>query len=162
MRPTTLLLFATLFMLASPAAAQSASDLYVGDGLVYYSLRSNEVVPDSARTKTNWDVMINGVEIHANRAGLLLETDYDDVSEAPLEGMSPGMMATSDDDSWYNYDMTDHVISPLPGRTFVLQLADDTYAKLEIQSYNHRISDDPRYISFRYAHQTDGSRNFDD
>jgi heme-binding HmuY-like protein len=160
MRIASLLLLVAAFLLPRSAEAQSASDIYVGDGLVYYNLRSNEIVPDSARTKTNWDIMINGVEIHANRAGLILEEDFDSVDEAPLEGMSPGIMTTESDDSWYNYDMNTHIITPLPDRTFVLQLADDTYAKMEIQSYNHRISDDPRYVSFRFVLQPDGSLIF--
>lgn len=156
-----------LILLSIPAFAQdtatkSADNVYVADGLVYYSLKDNAIVPAEEKTATNWDVLINGVELHANRAGLLITTAYDDVSEAPLEGMKNGMMKTAEGDVWYNYDMNTHEITPKGGMTFVLMLADDSYAKLTVDSYYHRITEEPRYMSFRYEIAKDGGREFTD
>jgi hypothetical protein len=145
---------------AQETAVQSTDNLYVGDGLIYFSLVENVAVADDARTDDNWDIIINGVEVHANRSGTILEATFDSVSAAPEEGLKAGPMKTSSGDGWYNYDMNDHVITPKPERTLVIELTDGTFAKLEITGYNHRISDEPRYVSFRYVTSAADSRDF--
>jgi hypothetical protein len=156
-----------LILLAFPANAQDSpvktvDNVYVADGLVYFSLTNNAIVPAEEKTATNWDILINGVEIHANRAGLLITTDFDAVSEAPLEGMKNGMMKTADGVTWYNYDMNTHEITPKQDMTFVLMLANDSYAKLTVEGYYHRITEEPRYMSFRYEVADGGGRAFTD
>ncbi|MFT4605650.1 MAG: hypothetical protein ACI9W4_002394 [Rhodothermales bacterium] len=148
--------------LAQDSAVKSVDNIYVADGLVYFSLKNNAVVSAEEKTATNWDILINGVEMHANRAGLVITEDFDAVSEAPLEGMKNGMMKTAEGEVWYNYDMNTHEITPKDGMTFVLMLADDSYAKLTVDSYYHRITEDPRHLSFRYEIAKDGGRVFTD
>ncbi len=148
--------------LAQDSAVKTADNIYVADGLVYYSLKNNAIVSADEKTATNWDILINGVEMHANRAGLVITAAFDEVSEAPLEGMKNGMMKTAEGEVWYNYDMNTHEITPREGMTFVLMLADDSYAKLTVDSYYHRITEDPRYMSFRYEIAKDGGRAFTD
>lgn len=165
MRTLLVLLFASLLTLpalAQESSIQSADNVYVADGLVYYSLTTNSIIPSDEKTATNWDILINGVELHANRAGLVVTEAFDDIDEAPLEGMKNGMMKTADGEVWYNYDMNTHEISPKEGMTFVLMLADDSYAKLTVDSYYHRITEEPRYMSFRYVIAEDGARTFMD
>ena len=159
--------FLALFLLVLPAMGQDSpvqtvDNVFVADGLVYYSLANNAIVSPEDKTATNWDILINGVEIHANRAGLLLESAFEDVSEAPLEGMKNGIIKTADGGVWYNYDMNTHAITPKPGLTFTLMMADDSYAKLTVDSYYHRITEEPRYMSFRYEIAKDGGRAFTD
>ncbi|NNE69179.1 MAG: hypothetical protein HKN29_02320 [Rhodothermales bacterium] len=161
------LFFLLLAVFVLPVSAQdtevkSADNVYVADGLVYYSLTNNAIVPADEKTATNWDILINGVELHANRAGLVITEAFDAVAEAPLEGMKNGMMKTADGEVWYNYDMNTHEISPKGDMTFVLMLADDSYAKLTVDSYYHRITEEPRYMSFRYVIAGGGERSFMD
>ncbi|MBO6575944.1 MAG: HmuY family protein [Rhodothermales bacterium] len=146
-----------------PATAQdvrSVDNLFVADGLVYFNLRTGEAVPAAEKTETNWDILINGVEIHANRGGQLLVAAFDDVAESPVEGMKRGLVKTADGEQWYSYDMSTHVVTPKEGHTFVLMLADDSYAKLVVDSYYHRVTEDPRYLTFRYTIADDGSPVF--
>ncbi|NNE69083.1 MAG: hypothetical protein HKN29_01835 [Rhodothermales bacterium] len=165
MRALFFLLLATFVALPSSAQeskVQSATNVYVADGLVHYSLTNNAVVPADEKTATNWDILINGVELHANRAGLVVSEAFDAIAEAPLEGMKNSMMKTADGEVWYNYDMNTHEISPKGEMTFVLMLADDSYAKLTVDSYYHRITEEPRYMSFRYVIADGGERSFMD
>ncbi|MFT5143696.1 MAG: hypothetical protein ACI80V_002280 [Rhodothermales bacterium] len=149
-----------LSVVAQETAVQSADNVYVGDGLVYYSLVANAAVADSARTDDNWDIIINGVEVHANRGGTILKAAFDTVSAAPESGLKDGPMKTSDGDGWYNYDMNDHLITPKTERTLVIELTDGTFAKLEFAGYNHRITGEPRFVSFRYVTSAADSRSF--
>lgn len=152
-----------LLAVALPAKAQeiqSTDNLFVADGLVYFNLRTNSVVPSDEKTDTNWDILINGVEIHSNRGGQIVLAEFEDVAEAPIEGMKRGQFKTADGENWYNYDMSNHVITPKPGHTLVLMLADDSYAKFVVDSYYHRVTDEPRYMSFRFAVAAEGGTAF--
>ena len=156
--------FVLSLLVAAPVLAQvqSVDNLYVGDGLVYFNLRDGVVVSEDEKTATNWDILINGVEVHPNRAGMLMEIPFDDLSEAPLEGMGRGQLKTVRGDAWYNYDMNTHIVTPVQDMTFIIMLADDSYAKLEILGYYHRVTEDPRYMSFRYQIAPDKGRVFAD
>jgi hypothetical protein len=52
--------------------------------------------------------------------------------------------------SWYEYDMLSHSITPLPQKTIVVKLASGKYVKLEIQSYYKDGKGDNGYYTFRY------------
>ena len=147
---------------ASPVLAQTQSvdNLYVGDGIIYFNLRDGVAVSEDDKTATNWDILINGIEVHPNRAGMLMEIPYEDLTEAPEEGMVRGSLKTVRGDAWYNYDMNTHVVTPVENMTFIVMLADDSYAKLEIQGYYHRVTDEPRYMTFRYEIAPEKGRAF--
>ena len=54
----------------------------------------------------------------------------------------------------YNYDMSIHVITPLPGKVIVIRTHDGKYAKMVIKSY-YKDSDmekEPRYYTFDYIY----------
>lgn len=143
-----------------PAVAQEVQNLYVGGGPVYYSLATNSVVPDSARTELNWDLLIEGTEIKPNGLGQLLAQNYTAVTESPQTGFSEGSVRTATGGRWYNYDQNAHFLWPLPDHTLVFLFMDGRYAKMEISSYYHSETEEVRYLTFRYTVSKPGERTF--
>ena len=116
-----------------------------------------------------WDIAFQNTNIRVNGSVQLVETPFDDLLAAPEDGYqrdeaSRTAIPGGSGNGWYLYDSGSHQIMPIPGRTLVLKTAADTYAKVEILSYYFMdlsassAAGDPRYYTFRYAHQPDGSR----
>ena len=150
----------TLLVTATPTFAQDVQNLYVGGGPVYFSLATKSVVPDSVRTETNWDLLIEGTEIKPNGLGQLLAQNYAAVTESPQTGFTEGSVRTATGGRWYNYDQNAHFLWPLPDHTLVFLFMDGRYAKMEISSYYHSETEEVRYLTFRYAVSASGVRTF--
>jgi hypothetical protein len=144
-------------------------DLDASEDGVYYSLRSNEIVPAEEVGDLNWDLRLQGTAISVNGEARLLERAFDLVAQAPEDGYrtddpSEGnAIPTANHEGWYDYDPNSHVVMAIPERTIVLRLVDDTYAKLEILSYYEGQMPElgsPRFYTFRFVRQPDGSRSF--
>ncbi|MFN3597728.1 MAG: hypothetical protein ACK41D_10710 [Rubricoccaceae bacterium] len=137
-----------------------------------YSLREGRLVlayTADARElagTTAWDIGLRGTEIIANapphgpgRGGVqLLEADFDALAELPADGYAPALAAR-----WFDYG--EGVVTPAPGRVLAVRTADGRYAKLRIESYYRDAPaapqpglHTPRYYTFAYAFQPDGSR----
>ncbi len=137
-----------------------------GDDYVYYSLRENRPV-EAAEV---WDIAFQSTNIRINGSMQLVETPFDSVRIAPEAGYQRDdsgqtMLPGGSGNGWYLYDSGSHKLTPIPRRTIVLKTAAETYAKVEILSYyfmslpaGSDAGGDPRYYTFRYAHQPDGSR----
>ncbi len=138
-----------------------------GDAYVYYSLRENRPVETEDGA---WDIAFQNTNIRVNGSVQLVETPFEAVVTAPEDGYQRDEAARAaipggSGNGWYLYDSGSHKIMPIPGRTLILKTAAETYAKLEILSYyfmdlpsGSDEGGDPRYYTFRFAHQTDGSR----
>jgi len=72
---------------------------------------------------------------------------------------------TGSGNSWYSYNMENHMITPVAGKIFVVRTHDGKYAKFEIISYYQDAPDpadlDPlttptEYYTFRYVYQPNG------
>ncbi|MEN7549902.1 HmuY family protein [Rapidithrix thailandica] len=155
----------------------------------YYSLRTGEIVNESAANSKQWDLAFSGTKILVNGgasgpgegAALILEGElFDEVEEAPAEGYTQDgeevlAIPAGSGNGWYKYTGGEppiHAILPIVGRVIVLKTGDGKYAKVEIISYYKGNPDtsteefaDPekregRYYTFNYVLQTDGSRNF--
>ena len=141
-----------------------------GDDYVYYSLRDNRPVEASEAAGEAWDIAFQSTNIRVNGSVQLVETSFEAVVTAPEEGYvsdEPDRAAIpgGSGNGWYLYDSSVHLVMPIPNRTLVLKTAAGLYAKVEILSFNWMDpttgSDDggdPRFYTFRYAYQTDGSR----
>lgn len=145
-----------------------------------YSLREGEVVPNADSASTAWDLAFRGTTILTNSGtsgpgeggAVLLTQPFEAVLEAPaadaFEVDSTGAPATVSEEagSWYNYNPTTHIVTPVPGRTLVVRTADGRYAKVRILSYYKGNPDEittesaSRYYTFDYVFQADGSRSF--
>jgi hypothetical protein len=150
---------------------------------VFYSLRTNSVVTDSA--SMNWDIgmrapaqgipvfIFNGSPSGPGQGGaMIVDGILDEYAEAPATGYS----AAAVNNGWYTYTGTSapqHAVIPTAGKIFVLKTADGKYAKLQMISGYQGNPDtstpafaDVRtralfgYFTFRFVVQPDGSRKF--
>lgn len=151
---------------SAPAEVMTLENLPAADQTTYVSLRDHRVIPDSARTLTNWDLALEGTNISVNGEGVLVEVAFDSLQVAPKEGYrrdggSQGnVVPGGSGNGWYLYDPEFHVLEPIPDRTLVVRTLDGTYAKVAVQSYYHLETDAPRFYTLRYAHQASGDSRF--
>lgn len=146
----------------------------------FYSLREDRMVPRSDSASTEWDIALKATTILTNSGtsgpgnggAQVLETLFEDVTEAPASGYATDAadahaIPTGSGNGWYNYNPQTNLITPIPGRVIVVRCADGTYAKLRILSYYEGAPETPtsddasRYYTFEYVHQPDGSRRFE-
>lgn len=155
----------------APSETQTVPNINAsGDDYVYYSLRENRPVDAAEAEGGAWDIAFQSTNIRVNGSVQLVETPFDALLTAPEDGYLRDEAARlaipgGSGNGWYFYDAGTHKIMPVPGRTLVLKTAAGTYAKVEILSYyfmnlpaGSDAATDPRYYTFRYAHQPDGSR----
>ncbi len=140
----------------------------------------------------DWDIAFTGPynsEIYINNASdpnnpayqgeskqariLLIKQAYQHVHTAPSdqqfeasEVSKVGWAGSEGSDGWYTYSIKNHLMQPLPNRTYVIRLPDQNYAKLQlINVYKGNPSavtnlDWPKpYLTFKYYVQIDGSKN---
>lgn len=129
----------------------------------------------------SWDIGIKGTTIITNggingSAGVeatTISAIFDELTEVPASatfGVDTNEALainknTDFADRWYSY--ADGIISPVPGKVILLKDTDGNYVKLEIQCYYRDCPSEPTsgsdngIFTFRYAHQPDGSTNFD-
>lgn len=117
-----------------------------------------------------------GYEGPANQtAVILVKQAYENVSTAPSESefnsanvgnTKIGVFSNENENGWYNYDVTTHLVKRIPNNTYVMRLPDGKYAKLEIISVYKgnppvvtQLYWPAPYFTFRYFVQQDGSRN---
>lgn len=147
-----------------------------------FSFKNNTIVPNSDSASLKWDVGFNSTTIIVNggssgpgqAATQIWVGLYGDLAAAPESGYKqddktispPNAIPTGSGNGWYNYNMTTHVISAIPGRVLVFRTAEGKYAKVEIISYYKDMPANPtdaspaRYYTFRYAYQDNGSKTF--
>lgn len=138
------------------------------ESISYYNLRTNTPVNAANKTESNWDIAFRSTSIVVNGKARYVDASFDDVTSAPADGYREDAgetgvaLAGGSGAGWYYYDMDAHVLTPLPKRTIVLRTLDGKYAKVEILSY-YRGGDtgfgEPRFYTFRYALQPDGTVN---
>lgn len=126
-----------------PADTASTGDI------TYYNLRENTTVEDSDSASTEWDVAFSGTTLYTNSGAsgpgdggaIVLDQAFETTTIAPSEGYNVDTdtllaVPSGSDNGWYNYNMTTHVITPLPDKTIVVRTADGQhYAKLRVISY---------------------------
>ncbi len=126
----------------------------------FFSLRTGSEVPDSTHP---WDIAFRSTTITVNgHARLLTGVNFDALTEVPEDGYTAGSVP-----SWYDYEMSNHTITPKVGTVIALKTADGKYAKVQIMSYYENAPAVPsgtahnaRHYTFRWVLQTDGSPTF--
>ncbi len=146
-----------------------------------YSLKDNKQIANTDSATNKWDVgfrgttiIVNGGPIRAGQGGAYIYTGtFDELTSVPTsatfsQDQSATVLAitTGSGKGWYNYNQTTNIISPIPGKVFVIRTGDGKYAKMEILSYYQNapaapdVNSVPRYYTFRYLYQPDGSQTF--
>lgn len=193
MRPHRLsLLVPVLLLMVAPVAAQSSDTTAVeatadnvdgeivvkdidarGDTPAYFSLRTNSLVDASQQDTDAWDLSFAGtaVRLNPNGMGALIDVAFDEVilvDEEELKRDEDGdlVIPGGSDQGWYSYDFATHSVSPVPGRTLLVQTPEGTVAKVEILSYykgeldDPNVIGDPRFYSFRYTFLSEDAASF--
>jgi hypothetical protein len=144
-----------------------------------FSFKNNAIVANVDSNTTKWDLGFFGTTIITNggtsgpgTAGVVMQssTTFENVLTAPTSGYASDngatkAIATGSGNGWYNYNGITQIISPIPGRVFIIKTADGKYVKLEILSYYKDAPSAPTntslfpYYTFRFVYQADGSTN---
>ena len=157
---------------SAAVSVETATDIQA-----YFDLDTGTAVADSASSQ--WDIGFSGTTILANSENgggiLLLNADFDAVTEAPTEGFG----AATDPGAWYTYtgeapSGPQHAILAKENITLIVKSPDGNYSKVKILSYyegNPDTSTDEfadfmtrpasGYYTFEYATQTNGSADFE-
>lgn len=133
----------------------------------YYSLSDSSIIAAADSATTKWDFAVSSTSILLNDGVSAAVTDgiLEKLAEAPAEGYE----SSAAPKTWYSYSSETHIVTPVAGKILVFQLADGTYAKLEVISYYKGNPDltgkvytelESRYYTFRYVYQPDGSTSF--
>lgn len=140
----------------------------------FYRLSDSSIVSLADSATTKWDIAFRGTSIIVNSGSsgpgaaagqVLTGVDFDTLSMAPEAGYNvdaPNTPALGK--TWYSYNPTNHLISIVPGKIFVLKTADGKYAKLQLLGYYKGAPASPkpeepaRFFTFKYVIQKDGSR----
>ncbi|MBD2699114.1 HmuY family protein [Spirosoma sp. BT702] len=145
-----------------------------------FSFKDGKQVANTDSATNKWDIgfrsttiIINGGPLRSGQGGAYTHTGtFDALTAVPTSAsFAQDQSATSlaitaaAGQGWYNYNQATNIISPIPGKVFVIRTGDGKYAKMEILSYYQGAPANPdatsaaRYYTFRYLYQPDGSQN---
>lgn len=147
----------------------------------FFSLERNEAVAYTDSATGKWDIAIRSTTILTNggasgpgAGGAFVQrsVNFDTYTFIPNDSTfktdAPPAYAIppGSGNGWYNYNFTTNIITPIPGNVIVVRTATGKYAKVEILSYykdapaTPTATDVPRYYTFRFIYQPDGSKSF--
>ena len=140
----------------------------------FYSFKNGAVSnADSATNKWDFGLRLTTFLVNSNasgpgNAGVIMQDGlFDNITTAPASGYAYDSSATKlaiKDGSWYNYNITTHTFTPIPGKVFIFRTADNHYAKMEILEANYEPFTGmvPVKIDYkiRFAYQSNGTANF--
>jgi len=145
----------------------------------FFRFSDSTIVPNSDSATAKWDIAFRSTTILINSQssgpgqaeaftfnGLFADLKVIPQDSVFKKDLSPTELAIGK--TWYNYDPVSYIISPKPGKVFVIKTNNNKYVKMEILSFykdapaNPNAQRDPaRYYSFRYVIQNDGSKKFE-
>lgn len=155
----------------------STGEIIEANDFVYFDYSSGLTVEKT----DDWDIAFKGTTLITNggvngtgnvSAAIVLNT-FNEAVEAPANDQFnqdtdiTNAIPSGSGNGWYNYNPANHLISPIPGRIFIIKTTEGNYAKMEILSYykDAPIGPDPAvdsadYFTFNYAYQKSGSKTF--
>ncbi|WP_026999878.1 HmuY family protein [Eisenibacter elegans] len=145
---------------------------------VKFSFATGQVV-----TGNNWDIAFKGTTIiinggnssrdtetrSGNAAAVIRTATFEEVTTVPAasefvqDNGQNYAIPTGSGNGWYNYNSSNNLITPIPGRVLVFRTHDGKFAKVEILSYYQNAPAQPTssmptgYYTFRYIYQPDGN-----
>ena len=128
---------------------------------------------DSASNKWDFGLRLTTFLVNSNasgpgNAGVIMQDGlFDNINSAPASGYAYDTTAAKlaiKDGSWYNYNITTHTFTPIPGKVFIFRTADNHYAKMEVLEANYEpfVGPVPQNIDYkiRFAYQANATTNF--
>lgn len=142
-------------MAQSPAAVKNVKDLDASKRNAFYSLDAAQKINEADSSKLSWDVAFlqTTVRLSAGTSVVILDKQtFDKVTTAPVDGYIKKAIPKGSGNGWYDYDRSEHTISPVPGRIFIFRTTKGKYAKLEFLNYYKNGGDgETGFYTFRYA-----------
>lgn len=151
--------------------------LGVTNAFTLFSLADSSVVSNADSVSLKWDIGFRGSKIILNSGtsgigtagGFIYSGLFNDVVKVPADSTfrmdaSPTLAIGS---AWSTYNPASMILNATPGKVLIIRTANNKYAKMEILSYYkgspanpNAMTDLPRYYTFRYVLQTNGSTEF--
>ncbi|PUZ23886.1 hypothetical protein GA0116948_10840 [Chitinophaga costaii] len=151
------LLFTGIVCLATNAQAQDIKTLRninASQGTTYLDLQHG----DTVSSNRHWDIALFKTTLSVNEPAILLHAKFEELvkaPDAPYQTDSDTLKAipTGSGKGWYQYNMEEHTITPLPDKVIVLKVDDQTFIKLQIESYykDGKPWEAGAYYTLRYA-----------
>lgn len=141
---------------------KTITDIDASAETVYFNLAAGKQVMAASDA---WDIAFKRTTVLINggssgdggaQATLLKETSFEDVKQQPTAGFKTDTekekaIPTGSGNGWYEYNMADHSINPIPGRVLVIKTTTGKYVKLEILGYYNKTNHNSANYSFRYS-----------
>jgi hypothetical protein len=165
---------------ADPTTFDPVTGMPIGskNQFIFFRFSDSTVVAHADSAAGNWDIGFLGSNIILNSGvsgpgnamayiynGLFSELKQVSEDSTFKTDVSPTELAIGK--TWYNYDGAAMILTPKPGKVFVIKTNDNHYVKMEILSYYKNAPSNPiatvdpsRYYTFRYVYQADGSKKF--
>lgn len=145
----------------------------------FFRFSDTTLVPTSDSATGKWDIAFKSSTIIVNSgisgpgtaAAFVYNGLFSELKEVPNDSIFKQDVSAAElaiGKSWYNYDPAAMILTPKPGKVFVIKTANNKYVKMEILSYYkdspsnpNAFVDQARYYTFRYEYQPDGSKKFE-
>ncbi|MGN8068474.1 HmuY family protein [Mucilaginibacter sp. 22184] len=162
----TILLYGSHIMAqTSTRTFKMVNDLDAVKQKIYFNFDKGQKVEGADTTGKDWDLVFARTVILVNSgisgkgnttAQLLKDASFDKILKAPANGYLEDSQKTKaipwgSNNGWYTYDMTNHSITPIPGRIIIVHTSSGKYVKVEILNYYKNGDGDPGYYTFKYA-----------
>ncbi|MBX2921833.1 MAG: HmuY family protein [Chitinophagaceae bacterium] len=157
-RLSTSAFIALSFFIAGMAYGQdikNIENLNASQSIAYFNLATGKEVPGT--DAKSWDLSFQKTTISVNGSAQVVSLAFEGLSQPPTGGFKTDdgnnkAIPTGSGNGWYNYNIEDHTIEPIAGRTIVVKTQKGKYYKLQVISYNKdRQPHEPTgYYSFRY------------
>lgn len=145
----------------------------------FFRFSDTTLVPTSDSATGKWDIAFKSSTIIVNSgisgpgtaAAFVYNGLFSELKQVPNDSIFKQDVSAAElaiGKSWYNYDPAAMILTPKPGKVFVIKTANNKYVKMEILSYYkdspsnpNAFVDQARYYTFRYEYQPDGSKKFE-
>jgi len=140
----------------------------------FFSFKNGAVSnADSVTNKWDFGLRLTTFLVNSNASGpgnagvIIQDGVFDNINSAPASGYAYDTTAAKlaiKDGSWYNYNITTHTFTPIPGKVFIFRTADNHYAKMEVLEANYEpftgMVPDKIDYKIRFAYQANGTSGF--
>ncbi|MDJ1503707.1 HmuY family protein [Xanthocytophaga agilis] len=168
---------------ATPLEATTFKDLNATSTKLYtfFSFAKGDTISRADSATNKWDIAFkrtgiifnSGVSGPGSAAASLQTGVFDEIASVSdtvtFKQDSQAGLVLSSGKSWYSYDQTTHIVTPIAGKFLLIKTADGKYAKVEILSYykgapaspDATKADETSFYTFRYVYQPNGTKTLE-
>lgn len=139
---------------ANAQNVQTLHNINASQGPAYLDLQRG----DTVKANGGWDISLVRTTLLVHDSAQVVNVPFEQLEKAPTEGYSADndtrkAVPAGSGNGWYTYDMEEHTITPIPGKTIVVKTTDGQYIKIQITSYykDEKPYNAGAFYSLRYA-----------